>query len=200
MQIDSFNAVLYTSIFLLPGFIINGIIDSINPPNKQSESRYFLKCLFYSIISCGFWSWLFGIIHECKKLTSYGHWIFLALTAILGSSLLGFLIALAKQKEWVQRLAARCKINTINSIPTAWDYFFSKQEPCFVIVTLLDGKIMQGWYGGNSFSSSSSDERDIYIERSLDENWVPDKESLGFYISKDQIKYIEFKRGKENEQ
>ena len=199
MQISTFDALLYTSVALLPGFIICGIVDAINPPSKQPEYKYFLKCLLYSIISCGCWSWLLYMINESTRITPIGRWILMVITSIVGSSFIGFIIAVVKQKEIIRKIADRLKINTFPSTPTAWDYFFSKQEPCFVIVTLLDGKILQGWYGGDSFASSSPEERDIYLELNFNENWEPDKEGLGVYIQKDQIKYIEFKKGEENE-
>ena len=76
---------------------------------------------------------------------------------------------------------------------------FSRQEASFVIVTIVDGTLLYGWYSSNSFSSSDQEERDLFIEKAYSVNkegiWELDTQSEGFYIPKDQIKYIEFKKG-----
>ena len=92
----------------------------------------------------------------------------------------------------------KIKIRTIHTTPTAWDYLFSKQESGFVIVTLIDDQKLYGWYSSQSFTSSDPDERDIFIEKGYridGEKWTLDEQSQGFYIAKDQIKVIEFKKG-----
>ena len=43
MTIDSFDIVFYTAIFVLPGFLINNIIDTLNPSQKKSEGVLLLK-------------------------------------------------------------------------------------------------------------------------------------------------------------
>ena len=45
MTIDSFDIVFYTAVFVLPGFIINSIIDAMNPPKKHNDGIYLL-CYF----------------------------------------------------------------------------------------------------------------------------------------------------------
>ena len=56
MSIDSFDVVFYTAIFVLPGFVVNGVINTVNPPKKHNEGVFFLKCIGYSIVSCAIWS------------------------------------------------------------------------------------------------------------------------------------------------
>ena len=43
MTIDSFEVVFYTCIFLLPGFIIKSIMDTLVPPIKHNDTKYFLE-------------------------------------------------------------------------------------------------------------------------------------------------------------
>ncbi len=204
MTVDSFDIVFYTAVFVLPGFIMNSIIDATNPPKKYNEGIYFLKCIFLSIISCAIFSWLYAIVIECDKLATVLYWIILIAISTIGSSLLGFGIAIIKQKHTIDWLLSKMKIKTIHTTPTAWDYYFSSQKSSFIIVTLTDDTKLYGWYSTNSFTSSDSEERDIYIEKgyrySDDNGWVEDKHSDGFYIPKEQIKYIEFKhQGEKNE-
>ena len=97
----------------------------------------------------------------------------------------------------------KLRIRSIHSTPTAWDYIFSQQHSGYVIVTLTDDIKIKGWFSINSFASSDSEERDIYIEDLYcdegEQEWIEDTDSNGIYISKDQIKFIEFKKGETNE-
>ena len=201
MTIDSFDIVFYTAIFVLPGFIINSIIDTMNPPKKHNDGIYLLKCIGLSLVSCGVWCWLYKIILECNKLSTLWHWILLSLTSVVGSALLGFVIALIKQSQCISWILSKLKINIMHATPTAWDYLFFNQGPAFIIVTLIDDTKLYGWYSSKSFTSSDQDERDIFVEigykLSKDGKWEEDTQSGGFYVPKDQIKYIEFKKGEE---
>lgn len=204
MIIDSFDIVFYTAIFVLPGFVVCSIIDSINPPKKHSEATFLLRYIGFSLVNCAAWCWLYKIVIECSNISSLYRWLLLFAISLVGSVLVGLLIAIFKQHQVIDRILNKLKIKTIHTIPTAWDYYFSKQLEGFIIITLIDDTKLYGWYGSNSFTSSDPDERDIYVEYGyqIDEDgkWILDKQSEGFYIPKDQIKYIELKRGNENGQ
>lgn len=49
MTLDSFDTVFYTCIFLLPGFIIKSIIDSLSPPAKHNDTKYFFLVYFIAL-------------------------------------------------------------------------------------------------------------------------------------------------------
>ena len=158
MTIESFDIIFYTAIFVLPGFIINSFIDSINPSTKLSKEPYFLKCLLFSLCNCGVWSWLYIIVIKNKKLTLPWNWLLLLVISIVGSLIIGFILSVFKQKQLSQRFLSKFNIRTINSIPTAWDYYFSKLDSTFLIITLMDDTKLYGWYSTESFSSSNPEE------------------------------------------
>lgn len=54
------------------------------------------------------------------------------------------------------------RVNKIHPVPTAWDYYFSKQEEAWIIVTLKNGKTIYGKFSEHSFASSDAEERDLY--------------------------------------
>lgn len=98
------------------------------------------------------------------------------------------------------------KIRKINNpIPTAWDYYFNKKEPCFVVITLKSGKSIYGLFSDKSFASSEQTERDLYIEKTYNFNdeteWKEIPRNKGIYINKEDIETIEFYSfgGNENE-
>lgn len=198
MTVDSFDIVFYTAIFVLPGFVINSIIGFINPPKKHNDGIFILKCIGYSLVSCAVWCWLYLIVIR-SNIQPVGRWLLLFTISLIGSLVIGFAIAIIKQHQIIiDRMLWRIKVKTIHTTPTAWDYHFSKQESVFVIITLIDDQKLYGWYSSQSFTSSDPDERDIFIEKGYrfdGEKWELDEQSQGFYIAKDQIKVIEFKKG-----
>lgn len=195
MTLDSLDVVFYTAIFIMPGFVVNGVINKMNPPRKYNESYFFLKCIGYSIVSCAIWSWLYQLVIQCDELDSGLRWVLLVAISLIGSTLVGVCISIFMQKELIDKILIKLKLRTVHGTLTAWDYVFSQQASGYVIVTLIDGTRHFGWYSGNSFTSSDPDERDIYVEKAFDDQWRPDEYSAGFYIPKDQIKSIEFKIG-----
>ena len=198
MTIDSKDTLFYTAVFLLPGFIINSIIDQTNPPKKHNDAIFFLKCVALSIVNCAVWSWLYLIIIECRNMHTVLRWVLLTGISILGSTIIGVVLAVIKQHQLIDRLLLRFKVKTIHNTPTAWDYVFAQQKSGFVVITLIDDKQLYGWYSVNSFTSSDPDERDIFVEKAYtfrEGQWIIDEQGDGFYIPKDQIKVIEFKKG-----
>lgn len=203
MTIESLDVVLYTAVFILPGFIMCSIIDALNPEKKRLEGQILLRCLLLSIFSDACLSWYYSLMIKWENLREIEalYWIVLVLGASFLSSLLAFAIALIKQKELIYRLLRKIGLNVVHPIQTAWDYVFSEEVPQFVIVTLAGDEKVYGWYSSQSFTSSDFEERDMYIEKTYtvgdDGIWNEDNESCGIYISKDQIKFIEFKKASE---
>lgn len=196
MTINSFDIVFYTSIFILPGFIIKGIINSLTPPKRISEGLYFLSCLAYSICNLAIWSWLYKIIFPLHISHENWYWLSLIFITILGSLIVAIIIGIIKQKHVIINIFKKLKINIFDTIPTAWDFVFEKQEPSWLIVTLIDDTTIMGLYSNLSYSSSDYEERDIYIEEiyNINENeeWIKNNKSKGIYIPKNMIKTIEF--------
>lgn len=196
MTVDSLEVVFYTCIFLLPGFVIKSILDALIPPQRHNETKYFFSCLLYSIVNCAIWSWAYRLLTPLAQNHPVIYWISMLAITIVGASILAFLIGLIKQKECVEWMFSKMKINKVHPVPTAWDYFFAKQEEAWVIVTLKSGKTIYGKYSTESFASSDCEERDLYVEKtysiSEDMSWIEDKKSKGILISKDEIETIEF--------
>lgn len=196
MTLANFDVVFYTSIFVLPGFLIKEIINSLSPPKKSSDGIYFLSCMVYSICNCAVWSWLYNIIYSLHINHPNWYWVLIVLTTILGAILFALIVGIVKQKHLISKLLRKSPLNFIDSTPTAWDYYFSKQKSAWIIVTLKDDKTVYGLFSDLSFASSEQEERDIYIEEIYDINgkneWVKDERTDGIYIPKDMIKTIEF--------
>ena len=196
MTIDSFEVLFYTCIFLLPGFIIKSIMDTLVPPVKHNDTKYFFSCLLYSVVNCAVWSWAYLLLNKISEEHPTIYWISLLATTVVGATLLAILIGVVKQKGFIEWLFAKMRVNKNHSVPTAWDYYFSKQEESWIIVTLKNGKTIYGKFSEHSFASSDTEERDLYIEKTYnikeDMTWVEDDKSKGILVAKDEIETIEF--------
>jgi hypothetical protein len=206
MVFDSFDTVFYTAIFLVPGFLMKGIIDNVVPAKKVSDGIHFLHCLTYSVINCAIWAWLYVLIspflHHLHDENATLYWIMLLLIVIIGGCIVAILIAVMKKRGLLQKLLQRITGNSIHSVPTAWDYKFSKQEIAWVIVRLKSGSVVYGYYGEKSLTSSDSDLHDISIEKiykiDADGIWHENNKSKGALISAEAIESIEFLGGANN--
>lgn len=134
-------------------------------------------------------------------------WVFRALIWILlilvGPAAFGLVLGIAAQKEWGAYLANKLGLTIIHVIPAAWDWRFSSiPRGMFVMVTLTSGERVAGYFGNNSFASSDTGERDIYIEEEYtvteEGDWKARNETVGILISAKEIRYIEFWNSKTN--
>ena len=196
MTIDSLEVVFYTCAFLLPGFIIKSVLDTLVPPAKHNDSKYFFSCLLYSIVNCAIWSWAYFLLNKISDNHPIIYWISLLATTVVGATLLAFVVGVIKQKGAIEWVFKKMGINKTHPAPTAWDYYFAKQEESWVVVTLKSGKTIYGKFSEHSFSSSDAEERDLYIEKTYgindDMTWEEDEKSKGILIAKEEIETIEF--------
>lgn len=96
---------------------------------------------------------------------------------------------------WVfrsKRLAQRIQI----PYPTAWDYFFDKRRPGFVLFHLNNGALLGGYWGPNSYAGSYPNDGDIYVEAvyTVDDRGrfgAPVADSNGVLLRKEQYSYLE---------
>lgn len=108
-------------------------------------------------------------------------------------ALVGLLLGLNIRKDWTRTLLTKWGISTIHPIESAWDWHFSRCEPCWVTIVLKNGTVWRGYLGVGSFMSSRSEERDILVEQVYamddDEVWKPRSSSV--WIAHGEIQSIE---------
>lgn len=99
------------------------------------------------------------------------------------------------QKDLFRRFLNLLGLFPIHPIQTAWDWKFSREREHWVLVTLKNGNTITGFYGKESFTASTSGERDMYIQWIYDtgeKTTSPAPEDKGVYIAADEISTIEF--------
>jgi hypothetical protein len=198
MTVTSFDVVFYTLAFIVPGFIWSAVIGGFVPRRADQKEVVLLRFLTFSCMNYAFWSWLIYLIIKRNLAETY-----LFVTAFLwfmiifvSPLVMGIISGVFSQREFVRRVLWRLGIAILHPIPMAWDYQFSRVNPCWIMVTLKDGSSISGFFGSNSFASSIPEERDIYIETmygvSEDGPWKRVERSEGILVRGDQIKTIEF--------
>lgn len=179
-------------LFIMPGFISMKIYKLFHPTADNDTSKIIIDVITYSCIN---YSFLFIPIYWIETNNIYtnhiiGYYVFYFFVLIIVPVFLpiGFLF-----------LRRRNIIRQFIPHPTgrAWDYFFSQNQICWVLVTLKTGKRYGGLYGTKSFASSSPEPEQIYLEKhwSLDERNDFDHEltdTLGIIILTNEIESIEF--------
>lgn len=198
MIIESYEYVIYTAMFLLPGYLMNWIISILVPQRNGDQTDKVLRYLGYSLLNFTAWIWLFWLIRRNIEVDRTLYWLLLSLAVVVTSSLTGALFGVIRNKGCLRKLFAKFGLQIEHPIPTAWDYKFSKMStPRWVTVTLVSGKRLRGYLGGNSMASSDEEFRDLYLELSYIQNeegkpWEMLPCTDGVWISPDQIAYIEF--------
>jgi hypothetical protein len=158
------SAILVIVVFLMPGFIASRVFSFVYPGSATGESRTVLTAITFSCFNHAILSWL--LVLAWKEMW-YENLAFLAIFSVFDLFVLPVIIALlfVKMNEtgWGRRV--RDRFGLLHPIPKAWDYFFSRRIPCWIVATLKDGRIFAGLYGEQSFASSFPAEEDLYLEK-----------------------------------
>ena len=85
---------------------------------------------------------------------------------------------------------------TINPIPKAWDNFFIRGIPCFMLIHLKDGQIIGGLYAYESAASSYPESEDLYLQEvwEIDNkgNFIkPIEGTMGLLVNYNTVEFIE---------
>lgn len=195
MTIDSFDAIMYTFQFVVPGYIICEIMGAISPKRNLSEGEKLIQAMGYSIVNIAVWYWLFRIIqtHVATQQTMY--WIINAFAIVCTGCITGLILGVIRAKKIFRNFFQRIGINFSHPVPTAWDYKLSDGRSYWVEITVANGKVIRGIYSSKSLSSSESEYRDIYLEKlykKTEDGWKEMDRTAGVWINPDEIRYIKF--------
>ena len=159
LNVDNLSLVLT---FIVPGLLILSIRAQFLTGRRPSHSASLLS---YLAVSALYYALVVPLIllfidpSHLAKATWEVIWVF-----FVGPVLFGLLLGIERQRDGLYKLLRLCRLNPVHSMPTAWDWKFSKiRHVEWVLVTLKNGKRFAGRCDCQSFASSDPTERDIYL-------------------------------------
>jgi hypothetical protein len=202
MKLETFSNLYFVISVLVPGFIYAGVMSAFVPTRAQKEKellllRYLTATAFnYAICSPLIYLLVFGMVLPQHPVGQALCWFFIIFIAPV---ILAMVRARIVQRDGLGWLFRALGLRSISPIPTGWDWIFSTTDPCYVLITLIDGTEIAGYFGRRSMASSDPERKDIYIERVYTVPaeggvWQEVERSLGMHVNGSQIAYIEFRR------
>lgn len=200
-MLDSIEVVIYTSYFLLPGYLISEIAKHFIPTRNINDFEKTIRSLGYSILELALWYWLFAMIEQKYIDTPYKYWLILIIAVVGSSVLTGIIVGVIQQGKWLRKVMEFFDVQTDHPIPNGWDYKFSEiKTKRWVCVSLDNGTFIRGVFGSNSLASSVEGNHDLYLEEVYymdeDMNWIKEERTDGIWISAESIKWINFYKDK----
>ena len=197
LAIETLDKLYLALAFLVPGLVIfyvrSMFITGRRPTHSENVLTYLVLSVVYYALTIPFIERVLSIEEPWTARAVV--WVLLTL---VGPAVLGLLLGISSQREYMKRIADKLKLTLVHVIPAAWDWRFSNlpRGGMFIMVTLKGDHAVAGFFGRHSFASSDSGERDIYIEEEYDVSddgeWVPRSAKVGVFIPASEIRYIEF--------
>ena len=146
-------------VFVVPGFVAMKAYSLFNPSKRLDWSSAAVEVFCYGSINLAIcWpalAWVAGMRAELLSSPWFGAVCLIVL--LVSPVLLAVLASRLRRTDWVKR-------RVTHPLPTAWDYFFEKRQPCWILFTLKNGARFGGFLGKNSFASSYPEPPDLYVE------------------------------------
>lgn len=184
-------------LFIMPGFISMRVYRLFHPAPDNDTSKILIDVVSYSCINYSLLLIPIYLIEINGVFFTHPflYYLFYFLVLIIIPVLLPILLLKARQSP-------RIRQKLPHPMARAWDYFFSTNQCCWVLVTLKNGKKYGGLYSYNSFATSRPEPEQLYLEKhwALDEEGDFDHEltdTLGILILTNEIESVEFIKLKE---
>lgn len=176
---------------LLPGFISIQVYRLLMPVRSASWNESVLQALFYSTLNFGLLFPLFYLGLRTERVATSPY------AAALGIAI-GLVVAPATWPLVVRRILRSQRIMRSLQLPypTAWDFYFDKRKPCFILVHLRTGTKIGGYFGSSSYAGDYPNDGDLYLEcvYSVDGSGTfgrPIPSSCGLLVRRDEYTHIE---------
>lgn len=166
-------------VFIVPGFIALSVRSQFVAGRDPSDNKTAL--LSYLTVSVIYGAFTLIFVDPTAIHDSLGAWVGFV---FVGPIFVGLLLGINIQRGFVRRLLHKLHLYPIHAIPAAWDWKFHGVAEQWVLVTLKDGTRFAGFYGTQSFTSSTPGERDLYIQ------WVYDMDEGGVWSRNDPEKSV----------
>ncbi len=179
-------------VLVVPGLISMHVYRLLFAAREIDWKGGLVQALFYSSLNLAVCLPLLVPIHQEDFLEEHPYWYVAGLMTVLLVLPVVWPFLYGRLLRW-QWLASKIQL----PYPTAWDFFFDRRVPVFVLVQLRNGSMLGGYYGSQSYATSFPTEGDIYLETVYHVDKAgkfkePIDGSGGAIVRKDQYELIEF--------
>jgi hypothetical protein len=185
--LENNNTISLFIVIVAPGFISLKIWRLIYPSRYVPFADSLYEAVFYGVfnyfIIVTWFPHLMAGIHKTLGIIAY------VISLVIVPVLLPFLWKGILKRKFVKNI-------TINPIPRAWDNFFIRGIPCFMLIHLKDKQIIGGLYAYESAASSYPESEDLYLQEvwEIDNNGKftkPIEGTRGLLVNYNSIDFIE---------
>jgi len=183
----SVDRLLLFVVFFIPGLISLKIWSLLVPSERINVADRALEVLTYGALNFAALFWVIIIANRTGGWLQY----LLYATVLLASPVVWpILVNLILKSKFMRG-------RIVHPTPRAWDAYFGRGHPSFILVHLKNGEMVGGLYSSRSFASSFPNEEDLYIEEvwKINENGSfdgPIEDTDGILLTGDSIEYLEF--------
>ena len=200
MKLEDIPDLYFVLSVFVPGFIYDGMLRQFVPLHnstvKETVLLRLLTATAYNYALCS--PILYLCLYRSDLVGFHGRlaaWFFVIFIAPALLAICRAMFLQTTRFDWIFRLVG---LRPINPVPTGWDWVFSRAGPCFVLITLTDGREIAGYFGAKSMASSDPERKDIFVEKVYTvpydgSAWQEVGGSLGIQVDGSQIAFIEFK-------
>lgn len=179
-------------VLIAPGLISMHVYRVLFAARKIDWKVALVQGLFYSVLNLVACLPILVLIHQAGFWENHPYRYTAGLMAVLLVFPVAWPLLYRYLIKW-QWLASKVQL----PYDSAWDYFFERKMPVFVVLQLRNGSRFGGYFGPRSYATSFPTEGDIYLETvyKVDEegNFTePVEDTDGAIIRKDQYDLIEF--------
>lgn len=177
-------------LLIVPGFVAIKVFDLLVASERRDFSKSLIEVAAYGAVNLALLRPLVGYLDpNGSSVATYvvGVLIVLVVPAFLAVG-------------WRALLSAKfLRGVVIHPVPAAWDFYFQRAEPCWVICHLKSGELVGGWFGEQSFASGFPQAQELYIERlwKMNPSGAFESEvdrSLGGFVRREDCNLVEFFR------
>jgi hypothetical protein len=142
-------------LIVAPGFLSLKIWRLIHPSRHIAFADSLYEAIFYGVLN------YFAVVQWLPKLCAQIHFVFEIIAYIFSLVIVPLLLPFFW--KWIlSRSFIKQKI--MNPIPKAWDIFFGRRKPCFMMIHLKNGEVIGGLYAYDSAASSYPEKEDLYLQ------------------------------------
>ncbi|MCW2412954.1 MULTISPECIES: DUF6338 family protein [unclassified Sphingobium] len=183
---------------LAPGIVILWVRSRFRDVSQPEIAD---KLISYALVSIAYSAASYPLFHA-EGWIVLPAWLWQLLLYFVLPLIVGVLLVFFDQSERFYALATKAGLRPVHHTPTAWDYTFRRGSPAFVLVHLTDGSEIAGAWVEGSFASSTSGDRDVFINQMwtvTDGGWQVVDPPRSILICGGTISMVEFIQGGPND-